>query len=267
MTEPSSPQWTLHLLDVGQGLAVVIEQDRRALIYDTGAAFGEDFSYSERVIIPFLSSKGLALVDYIVVSHGDNDHAGGAEVLSKAYPRANWITDVAHLEGMPCLPQQIQWQQLRLSFISPQTAKGGNNASCVLRIDDGVHSLLLSGDIEKETEAVLIEQALKGAELKSQVLIAPHHGSRTSSTTAFIDAVAPELVLFPAGLNNRYGFPKPDVVARYQARNIEYFTTGREGQISVSFAAGRLEVKTYRRDLAPFWYNRLFRFGDLINPE
>ncbi|MFB2660110.1 DNA internalization-related competence protein ComEC/Rec2 [Shewanella mangrovisoli] len=267
MTESSSPQWTLHLLDVGQGLAVVIEQDKRALIYDTGAAFGEDFSYSERVLIPFLNSKGLAQVDYIVVSHGDNDHAGGAQVLAKAYPRANWITDVAHLEGMPCLPQQIHWQQLTLNFISPQTAKGGNNASCVLRIDDGAHSLLLSGDIEKETEAVLIEQALAGAELKSQVLIAPHHGSRTSSTPAFIDAVAPELVLFPAGLNNRYGFPKPDVVARYQARNIHYFTTGREGQISVSFAAGRLEVKTYRRDLAPFWYNRLFRFGDLINPE
>ncbi|ABI39494.1 DNA internalization-related competence protein ComEC/Rec2 [Shewanella sp. MR-4] len=267
ITEPSSPKWTLHLLDVGQGLAVVIEQENRALIYDTGAAYGEGFSYSERVIIPFLNRKGVALVDYIVVSHGDNDHAGGAKVLAKAYPSANWITDVAHLGGTPCLPQQIQWLQLKLSFISPPTATGGNNASCVLRIDDGVNSLLLSGDIEKETEALLIAQSLIGTELKSKVLIAPHHGSRTSSTPAFIDAVAPELVLFPAGLNNRYGFPKPDVVARYQARQISYLTTGLEGQISVNFTNGRLEVKTYRRDLAPFWYNRLFRFGDLINPE
>lgn len=103
--------------------------------------------------------------------------------------------------------------------------------------------------------------------LMSQVLIAPHHGSKSSSTEAFIDAVSPELVLFPAGLGNRYGFPKPVVVDRYQARNIPHLTTGIEGQISVIFRHDSREVKTYRRDLAPFWYNRLFRFGDLINPE
>lgn len=267
VTASKTAQWTLHLLDVGQGLAAVVEKDNRALVYDTGAAFGEDFSYSERVIIPFLNTRGLADIDYIVISHGDNDHAGGAQVLAKAYPQANWITDVDHLNGQPCLPQQIEWQQLTLRFISPQTQSGGNNASCVLRIDDGQQSLLLSGDIEKETESVLIERAQAGVTLKSQVLIAPHHGSRTSSTQAFIDSVAPKLVLFPAGLNNRYGFPKDDVVERYQARRIRHLTTGMEGQISVTFEHGTLEVKNYRRDFAPFWYNRLFRFGDLINPE
>ena len=267
VTASKTAQWTLHLLDVGQGLAAVVEKDNRALVYDTGAAFGEDFSYSERVIIPFLNTRGLADIDFIVISHGDNDHAGGAQVLAKAYPQANWITDVDHLNGQPCLPQQIEWQQLTLRFISPQTQSGGNNASCVLRIDDGQQSLLLSGDIEKETESVLIERAQAGFTLKSQVLIAPHHGSRTSSTQAFIDSVAPALVLFPAGLNNRYGFPKEDVVERYQARQIRHLTTGMEGQISVTFEHGTFEVKTYRRDFAPFWYNRLFRFGDLINPE
>lgn len=267
VTASKTAQWTLHLLDVGQGLAAVVEKDNRALVYDTGAAFGEDFSYSERVIIPFLNTRGLADIDFIVISHGDNDHAGGAQVLAKAYPQANWITDVDHLNGQPCLPQQIEWQQLTLRFISPQTQSGGNNASCVLRIDDGQQSLLLSGDIEKETESVLIERVQAGVTLKSQVLIAPHHGSRTSSTQAFIDSVAPELVLFPAGLNNRYGFPKEDVVERYQVQQIRHLTTGMEGQISVTFEHGTLEVKTYRRDFAPFWYNRLFRFGDLINPE
>jgi competence protein ComEC len=246
---------------------VVVEKDDRALIYDTGAAFGDDFSYSDRVIIPFLNTRGLTDIDFIVISHGDNDHAGGAQVLAKAYPQATWITDVDHLNAQPCLPQQIDWQQLTLHFISPQTQAGGNNASCVLRIDDGQQSLLLSGDIEKETESILIERVQAGFILKSQVLIAPHHGSRTSSTLAFIEKVAPELVLFPAGLNNRYGFPKADVVARYQALQINHLTTGIEGQISVTFEQGRLDVKTYRQDLAPFWYNRLFRFGDLINPE
>ncbi|MEL4390917.1 DNA internalization-related competence protein ComEC/Rec2 [Shewanella xiamenensis] len=267
ITASKTTQWTLHLLDVGQGLAVVVEKDDRALIYDTGAAFGDDFSYSDRVVIPFLNTRGLTDIDFIVISHGDNDHAGGAQVLAKAYPQAKWITDVDHLNAQPCLPQQIDWQQLTLRFISPQTQAGGNNASCVLRIDDGQQSLLLSGDIEKETESILIERVQAGFILKSQVLIAPHHGSRTSSTLAFIERVAPELVLFPAGLNNRYGFPKADVVARYQALQINHLTTGIEGQISVTFEQGRLDVKTYRQDLAPFWYNRLFRFGDLINPE
>ena len=99
------------------------------------------------------------------------------------------------------------------------------------------------------------------------MLVAPHHGSKTSSTEAFIDAVAPKLVLFPAGFANRWGFPKSTVVERYQQREIMGLTTGIEGQVSVIFQQSEREVKTYRGDLAPFWYNSLFRFGDLINPE
>ncbi|MCP3127564.1 DNA internalization-related competence protein ComEC/Rec2 [Shewanella sp. KJ2020] len=263
-----SSSWTVHLLDVGQGLAVVVEKDGRGLIYDTGAAFGDNFSYSERVIVPFLHTKGIEEIDYIFISHSDNDHAGGAAVLVQAYPQAQWITDVPHIVGQACRPNQIEWQSLNLSVLSPDTAIAGNNGSCVLRIGDGLQSILLTGDIEKETEARLIRQAqMQSTPLANQVLIAPHHGSKTSSTDAFIDAVAPELVLFPAGLANRYGFPKPAVVERYQRRNIMYLTTGEEGQISVIFQQNERIVKTYRRDLAPFWYNRLFRFGDLINPE
>lgn len=263
-----SSSWTVHLLDVGQGLAVVVEKDGRGVIYDTGAAFGDNFSYSERVIVPFLHTKGIEEIDYIFVSHSDNDHAGGAAVLAQAYPQAQWITDVPDLGGQACRPKQIDWQSLNLSILSPSTAIAGNNGSCVLRIDDGQQSILLTGDIEQEIEAKLITQAqMPSASLVNQVLIAPHHGSKTSSTDAFIDAVSPELVLFPAGLANRYGFPKPVVVERYQRRNIMYLTTGEEGQISVIFQQNERNVKTYRRDLAPFWYNRLFRFGDLINPE
>ncbi|PIW61173.1 DNA internalization-related competence protein ComEC/Rec2 [Shewanella sp. CG12_big_fil_rev_8_21_14_0_65_47_15] len=263
-----SSSWTVHLLDVGQGLAVVVEKDGRGLIYDTGAAFGDDFSYSERVIVPFLRAKGIEEIDYIFISHSDNDHAGGAAVLARAYPQAQWITDVPNLGGQACRPNKIRWQSLNLSVLSPDTAIAGNNGSCVLRIGDGQQSILLTGDIEKETEARLVTQAqMQSTPLANQVLVAPHHGSKTSSTDAFIDAVAPELVLFPAGLANRYGFPKPAVIERYQRRNIMYLTTGEEGQISVIFQQNEQFVKTYRRDLAPFWYNRLFRFGDLINPE
>ena len=261
-------RWAMHLLDVGQGLAVVIEKNGRGLVYDTGAAFGDDFSYAERVILPFLKAKGIQDIDYIVISHSDNDHAGGAPVLIEAYPKALVITDVAGFSGQDCRPRQIQWQGLSLNLLSPPQALVGNNGSCVIRIDDDRQSLLLTGDIEKQIETSLLSRALSGEyELQSEVLVAPHHGSKTSSTEAFIDAVAPKLVLFPAGFANRWGFPKSTVVERYQQREIMGLTTGIEGQISVIFQQSEREVKTYRGDLAPFWYNSLFRFGDLINPE
>lgn len=261
-------RWAMHLLDVGQGLAVVIEKNDRGLVYDTGAAFGDDFSYAERVILPFLKAKGIQEIDYIVISHSDNDHAGGAPVLIEAYPKALVITDVAGFSGQDCRPKQIQWQGLSLNLLSPPQALAGNNGSCVIRIDDDRQSLLLTGDIEKQIETSLLSRALSGEyELQSEVLVAPHHGSKTSSTEAFIDAVAPKLVLFPAGFANRWGFPKSTVVERYQQREIMGLTTGIEGQISVIFQQSEREVKTYRGDLAPFWYNSLFRFGDLINPE
>lgn len=263
-----SATWSMHLLDVGQGLAVVIEKEGRGLIYDTGAAFGESFSYSQRMIIPFLNAKGIREIDYVFISHSDNDHAGGASALLAAYPKAQWITDVTEIAGKGCRPQQINWQDLKISIIFPQKPIAGNNGSCVVRIDDTQQRVLLTGDIEKNSEMKLLTQVkMQPTILMSQVLIAPHHGSKSSSTEAFIDAVSPELVLFSAGLGNRYSFPKPVVVDRYQARNIPHLTTGIEGQISVIFRHDDREVKTYRRDLAPFWYNRLFRFGDLINPE
>lgn len=261
-------RWAMHLLDVGQGLAVVIEKNGRGLVYDTGAAFGDDFSYAERVILPFLKAKGIQEIDYIVISHSDNDHAGGAPVLIEAYPKALVITDVAGFSGQDCRPRLIQWQGLSLNLLSPPQALAGNNGSCVIRIDDDRQSLLLTGDIEKQIETSLLSRALSGEyELQSEVIVAPHHGSKTSSTEAFIDAVAPKLVLFPAGFANRWGFPKSTVVERYQQREIMGLTTGIEGQISVIFQQSEREVKTYRGDLAPFWYNSLFRFGDLINPE
>ncbi|MGL4713387.1 MAG: DNA internalization-related competence protein ComEC/Rec2, partial [Shewanella sp.] len=261
-------RWAMHLLDVGQGLAVVIEKDGRGLIYDTGASFGDDFSYAARVILPFLKAKGIQEIDYIIISHSDNDHAGGAAVLMHAYPKSGVITDMAGFGGQDCRPRVIQWQGLSLNLLSPSQVLTGNNGSCVIRINDDWQSLLLTGDIEKQTEMSLLSRALSGEyTLQSEVLVAPHHGSKTSSTAAFIDAVAPKLVLFPAGFANRWGFPIPTVVERYQQREITHLTTGIEGQISVIFQQSEREVKTYRGDLAPFWYNSLFRFGDLINPE
>ncbi|MCL1129457.1 DNA internalization-related competence protein ComEC/Rec2 [Shewanella sairae] len=260
-------RWQVHILDVGQGLSVIVEHNKRALIYDTGARYGDSFSYAERAIKPFLVSKGINDVDFIVVSHGDNDHAGGAGFMIDNYPAAEVISDINPLQNLSCRPQSIAWQQLNIEILAPSTSLPGNNGSCVLRVDDSNNSVLLTGDIEKQAELALITAVKLPHTLKSQLLIAPHHGSKTSSTEGFIDAVAPELVVFPAGFRNRYGFPKNEVVARYQKRRIPSLTVGNEGQVSVLFEQNTMKVRTYRTDLAPFWYNQVFRFGLVQNPE
>lgn len=257
-------QWHVHLLDVGQGLSVVIEKAGRAWVYDTGAAYGDNFSYAERVILPFLNSRGISDLDYLVLSHGDNDHAGGAGKLIEAFPSVKVISDLVEFSDINCRPKEFNWYGLNIEILAPKQAIGGNDGSCVVRVSDAHHQVLLPGDIEKKAESALINEAVS---LRSEVLIAPHHGSRTSSTDLFIENVAPELVLFPSGFNNRYGFPKIDVVERYQSKGSDVLTSGREGQISVLFIHKQRQIKTYRTNLAPFWYNRLFRFGELADPE
>jgi len=257
-------EWRVHLLDVGQGLSVVIEKNGRAWVYDTGAAYGDNFSYAERVIAPFLYARGIRDVDYLVLSHGDNDHAGGANVLIKAFPSVKVITDLVEFSDINCRPKEFNWYGLDIEILAPKLAKEGNDGSCVVRVSDAFHQVLIPGDIEKRAESTMINEGVK---LQSEVLIAPHHGSRTSSTQAFITSVSPELVLFPSGFNNRYGFPKIDVVERYQLKGSEVLTSGTLGQISVHFKHKQRQIKSYRTDLAPFWYNRLFRFGELADPE
>nr|WP_041419936.1 DNA internalization-related competence protein ComEC/Rec2 [Shewanella violacea] len=261
---PRQSEWRLHLLDVGQGLSAVIEKSGKALIYDTGAAYGANFSYAERVILPFLRYRGLDSVDYLVLSHSDNDHAGGAQLLIDSFPDASVISDIAKYSQLDCRPKSLLWQGLKLEILAPNTPEDGNNGSCVLRVSDDEHQLMLSGDIEEEGEVLLLASSQT---LQSEVLVAPHHGSRTSSTTAFINRVSPQLVLFPAGFNNRYGFPKQDVVERYQFMGAQVLVTGNEGQVSVLFRHGERRISTYRADLAPFWYNSLFRFGEISNTE
>ncbi|WP_394147005.1 DNA internalization-related competence protein ComEC/Rec2 [Shewanella atlantica] len=257
-------EWRLHLLDVGQGLSVVIEKAGRAWIYDTGAAYGDSFSYAERVILPFLYARGITEVDYLVLSHGDNDHAGGAEKVISAFPGLKVITDLSQFSDIDCRPKALSWYGLDIEILAPAQMKGGNDGSCVVSVSDRYHRVLLPGDIEMRGEWTLMKQ---GIPLQSEVLVAPHHGSQTSSTQAFINRVSPQLVLFASGFNNRYGFPRQDVVNRYTLSGSEVLTSGTEGQISVIFKQEAREIKSYRSDLAPFWYNRLFRFGEMADPE
>ncbi|WP_372871631.1 DNA internalization-related competence protein ComEC/Rec2 [Shewanella sp.] len=266
----SQPVAELHLLDVGQGLAAVVFDGDKTLVYDTGSAYG-GFSHGERTLTPFLRARGRSRIDVLIISHEDKDHAGGAEGLAKHFPVSLLISDtkvasmIAADVHTGCRPASFQLNSLSFSVLAPPrlpAGRVGNDSSCVVRItgDAGVGqmSLLLPGDIEAISELRLLQSATN---VTAKVLIAPHHGSLTSSTDAFIKAVSPALVLFAAGADNRYGFPKKEVVERYQSRGISGLSTASEGQISLYFTEP-LAVKSYRHDLAPFWYNRVFGVGD-----
>nr|WP_283104676.1 DNA internalization-related competence protein ComEC/Rec2 [Shewanella olleyana] len=266
--------WQAHVLDVGQGTAVLIQRDNRGILYDTGAAYGENFSYADRVIIPTLKAKGVTQLDYIIISHDDNDHAGGLSKLLEQYPNSKLISDTPEhhfslnsakepiVKG--CGNRQLNWQGLMVSLAVNIKAENDNNRSCIAYISDDKHKLLLAGDIEKNAEQYFIEN---NKLTKADILLAPHHGSRTSSTAAFIDVVSPKQVIFTAGFANQYGFPKDDVVNRYKIRGIESLVSGKSGQISIDFNPSNYVIRQYRTDIAPFWYNKLFRFGEKVKAE
>ncbi|MGP1722079.1 DNA internalization-related competence protein ComEC/Rec2 [Shewanella frigidimarina] len=265
--------WQLHAIDVAQGMAVVLQQGQHGIIYDTGAAYGE-FSYAQRAILPFLASKGIRYVDYIVVSHDDNDHAGGLNVLVDQFPQAALIADFSasasalteSSHSVRTCDGELLWRGVQLSFIPNilSANSNDNNRSCVVKLFDGQSTVLLTGDIEAPREQALLAV---NADIQADILFVPHHGSRTSSTPAFIDSVNPQLAIFTAGFSNQYGFPKPDIMARYQQQGSKMLQTGHVGQISINFTTEGYKVTTYRQQIAPFWYNRLFRFGESLKAE
>nr|WP_256260923.1 DNA internalization-related competence protein ComEC/Rec2 [Shewanella sp. NIFS-20-20] len=255
----SSPLWRVEVLDVGQGTAVAIVNHPRVMIYDSGAAFG-DFSYAETEIIPWLQAQGLSL-ELLVISHKDNDHAGGAKALMKAYPQAQLVTNLAWPQAQPCHQASGRWHGVSLEYLWPPQAMTGNNGSCVLRLSIGKVRVLLSGDIEAQAEQSLVAAYGQDA-LRADVLVVPHHGSLTSSSADFIAAVEPKWVVYTAGFNNVYGFPKPEVFARYQAIGSAQYISGEQGQLSISLDDNQIAVRGFRQHSSPFWYNAVFGFGD-----
>jgi competence protein ComEC len=239
---PAPGDLWLTLLDVGQGLAVVAETRAHLLVYDTGPAFPDGFDSGSSVLVPFLYQRGYRHLDRLVISHSDNDHSGGGASLYRQLPATSVHSGEPHsihwAPALDCSRQpDWQWDGVRFAYLHTGTVASDNNASCVLKITaaDG-RSILLPGDIERSVEAALV--AAYATQLSAQVLIAPHHGSRTSSSAAFISAVNPDWVLFATGYRNRFGFPKPDVVARYTAAGSRLADTATDGAISVRIAAG-----------------------------
>ena len=246
-------------LDVGQGTAVVVQTPNHTLIYDTGPKFSERFDSGTMVVLPFLKHYGIRRADMLLVSHGDNDHSGGSGSIIQALPVGRIVGNVSRqLTPRPvesCRDgQHWEWDGVRFSVLHPDRSARwtGNNSSCVLLIENGDSRILLTGDIEKHAERHLLNehhiQPLR-------VLLAPHHGSRSSSTQAFVDAVQPEYVVFTAGLFNRYGFPDADVAGRYRDTGARLLSTGEQGAMRFVVTGNQAELAySYRSSARRYWH-------------
>ena len=251
------------LLDVGQGLAAVVRTREHTLVFDSGPRFASGFNTGEAVIAPFLRWQGVTGLDLLLVSHGDNDHIGGATALAAEFPPARVLSSVPRrlvtLGAEPCQGgSEWRWDGVRFELLHPAAdyaggARRDNNRSCVLRVTAGTARVLIPGDIERPAEDHLL--ATRPEDLAAELLVVPHHGSRTSSGEAFIDAVAPRFALFPVGYRNRYGFPKADIVARYRQRGIRLLDSASHGAIRFRLGphGARLE-ETYRQSARRYWH-------------
>ena len=234
--QPVPGEFELLAADVGQGTAVLLRTRNHLLVYDAGPQYSRDSDAGQRVLLPLLRSRGESRVDRLVLSHRDSDHVGGAAALLRGVPVDDLLSslDPAHplhaqaaLNGVTSrrceAGQSWTWDGVRFDVLHPlaedfERVQRSNAMSCVVRVQGTTQSALLTGDIEREQEASLL--ALHGAALRSQVLLVPHHGSKTSSTGAFLDAVQSEVAVIQSGYRNRFGHPAAEVVERYRERDM-----------------------------------------------
>ncbi|MBI3147249.1 MAG: DNA internalization-related competence protein ComEC/Rec2 [Betaproteobacteria bacterium] len=266
--EPGEAWFTV--LDVGQGTAVVVRTAKHTLLYDTGARFSLEADAGNRLIAPYLRASGSPRLGALVVSHQDSDHSGGARSVMQILP-IDWVlsslpdeheligdAQAARLDHWRCVAGQTwDWDGVRFSVLHPAEAAYANvrlktnDRSCVIKVQDARGAMLLTGDIEAQSERELL--ARRPEALAAEVLLVPHHGSKTSSTRDFIAAVAPRVAVVTLGYRNRHGHPKEEVLARYRERGIALWRTDLEGAIELRFAPDRPSVAGYRSVERRYW--------------
>jgi competence protein ComEC len=281
ISDEKTNSWQVEVFDVGQGLAVLIKSAGKYLLYDTGAGYGQHYAVASSTILPYLKARGIETLDYLMISHSDNDHAGGRFIISQQLHVKNAYSgeskmlnneiDDTNINYQSCFSgQSFLLGKLTVSVLGPLKAtKNNNDSSCVIKVSDGINSVLLTGDISKTVENQLVNKLVNHNKpiivpsyegLDADILIAPHHGSKTSSSMAFIKAVDPQWVVFSAGYKNRWRFPIASVVERYQLLGIKQLTTANTGFIRFNMQNQHIDVKTFREDLAAYWYHRHIAF-------
>ncbi len=249
----------LHVLDVGQGLATVLQTHSSTLLFDTGASFRGGGSVGERTVVPFLRSRGIRQIDWLLVSHADIDHSGGvAAIYDYAAVRTLLVGETlsdAGLASSRCRAGR-RWtvDQVRFQVLHPDTDRAwqGNDSSCVLLVKVGQYGLLLTGDIEADAErAIVAANDLSNVE----IVVVPHHGSATSSGMPFVNAVLPNIAIVSAGYGNRWGFPKAAVVERWQGVGATVLNTATAGAVSLRLCedSGIHALRLDRQERRRFW--------------
>lgn len=258
--KPKSGEITMTLLDIGQGLSAVIETTNHVLVFDTGAKYSQHYDMGSAVVIPFLKNKAINVVDTLVISHGDNDHIGGADSIIEQIKVEAILTSVPNMldkySPTRCQSGQIWvWDQVDFEILAPASGAlfGGNNNSCVLKVSSKNGAILLTGDIEAEAENWLLKKYSQ--QLASNVMVAPHHGSKSSSSLAFLRQVNPAFILIPAGYQNRFSFPHKQVIQRYNAMNVSWFNVAEQGALIVALKKDGLKVNSTRQSESKYWNN------------
>ena len=245
----------LEVLDVGQGTAVLLRTADHGLLYDSGPGDGGEANLVSSVIAPALSRAGGRAPDRILISHGDLDHAGGLQTLARLYPGSEFYATLPRpRDGMPACQAGWSWRWDEVSFEvlhpSPWLPYRGNDSSCVLAVEGRGGRVLLAGDISDTVERRLLADKPR----EYDVVLVPHHGSRTSSSPAFVDSVRARAAVATASLGNRFGFPKTEIRQRYEAAGSRFWSTGECGALRLTLHAdGRLEADSARRQRDAVW--------------
>jgi competence protein ComEC len=253
------------VIDVGQGTAILIRTASHALLYDTGPMFA-DSDAGQRIVVPYLRASGIAKLSGVIVSHDDNDHSGGLQSVLRDTP-TGWL-----LHGLPAASplltaapsprrchrgQRWRWDGVNFEILNPpakayaESTRRDNDYSCVLKISRGGQSLLITGDAERRGELELLES---GADVSAAVLVAGHHGSRTSSMPEFVEAVRPRIGVFTLGYRNRFGHPHPQVVARFREQGARILRSDAAGLIRLSFGEAGVVASEYRPSHRRYWH-------------
>ena len=257
----SRPNWQLDTLDVGQGLATLVVKDGKGVLYDTGSSW-ESGSMAQLEILPYLQRQGIQL-EWLILSHDDNDHSGGARAMLSAYPDIQLTTasqkrygekNTAENDRTFCLAgKQWTWQGLHFTVLSPDNIvpRAENPDSCTLLLTDGKHNILLTGDADLSVEYNILPKLDK-----IHVLQVGHHGSKTSTGEALVRHIQPDIALISSSRWNPWHFPHQTVVDRLTRHHAQLYNTAEDGQIRLLFEKNDIKIQTARAEFSP-WYRRL----------
>jgi competence protein ComEC len=269
---PPNGAFRVTALDIGQGSAIVIETTHHTLLFDAGPG-PESTRAGERIVVPYLFAHGLFTLDTLMISHSDSDHSGGAPAVLESIRVRQFLASLGPRESLwrtaqesrsallRCVAgQRWQWDGVVFDVLWPQAgplAPKPNATSCVLKVTSAAgRSALLAADIEADVERQLLQLGQGDAAwLQADVLVVPHHGSKTSSTEPFLDAVKPRIAVFQVGYRNRFNHPHPRVFARYRMRHIELSRSDEDGAARMDVAA-EVSIERYRQTHARYWMGR-----------